>query len=53
MGKVTLLFAGKSYDTNVQSVRENQIVIFDGPTASIAAWSWPESNTHNPVTITD
>ena len=31
MGKVTLLFAGKSYDTNVQSVRENQIVIFDGP----------------------
>lgn len=31
MGKVTLLFAGKSYDTDVQSVRENQIVIFDGP----------------------
>ena len=31
MGKVTLLFAGKSYDTGVQSVRENQIVIFDGP----------------------
>lgn len=31
MGKVTLLFAGKSYDTDVQSVRENQIVIYDGP----------------------
>ena len=31
MGKVTLLFAGKSYDTDVQNVRENQIVIFDGP----------------------
>lgn len=31
MGKVTLLFAGKSYDTDAQSVRENQIVIFDGP----------------------
>ena len=31
MGKVTLLFAGKNYDTDVQSVRENQIVIFDGP----------------------
>ena len=31
MGKVTLLFAGKSYDTDVLSVRENQIVIFDGP----------------------
>ena len=52
MGKVTLLFAGKSYDTDVQNVRENQIVIFDGP-YNIAAWSWPESNTHNPVTITD
>ena len=25
------LFAGKSYDTDVQSVRENQIVIYDGP----------------------
>ena len=31
MGKVTLLFAGKSYDTDVQSVRENQIVSYDGP----------------------
>ena len=31
MGKVTLLFAGKSYDTDVQNVRENQIVIFAGP----------------------
>ena len=31
MGKVTLLFAGKSYDTDAPSVRENQIVIFDGP----------------------
>ena len=31
MGKVTLLFAGKSYDTDVQNVRENQIVIYDGP----------------------
>ena len=54
MGKVTLLFAGKSYDTDVQNVRENQIVIFDGPynmrqrmvVAGIA-------HTHNPVTITD
>lgn len=53
MGKVTLLFAGKSYDTDVQSVRENQIVIFDGPYNMRQRCSWPESHTHNPVTITD
>lgn len=31
MGKVMLLGAGRSYDTDIQTVQENQIVIFDGP----------------------
>lgn len=44
MGKVMLLGAGRSYDTDIQTVQENQIVIFDGLTTCVSAWSWPESN---------